>query len=242
MTDVDVDYISLVNKGANKQKIQIYKADEKPETSKNEGIEEVAGFFNVIKSFFTQPEKNDEEMAVKSFNARMAERDVMDNIWRTNDALASTMMDILNSKDIKDKKAALNTVINQHSEYLKNKVAGIEDVKKAEEFFNQKGGNEDMKKEELQEVIKEAINPLNEKIEALEKELNPEVEEKEEIKKEENIENITKEDIARTVKEAIEPLNERIKKIENFKGISKQLDGEEEQIEKSTSIFAGIDI
>ena len=236
MTDVDVDYISLVKKGANKQKIQIYKADEEPETSPiNDEIEEVTGFFNAIKSFFTKEVKVEEEVKVKGFNDRMATREVMNNIWKVNDTLVNVMRDILLS-DMKNKEKALKNAIDEHGTYLKARIEGIDGIKKAEKLFEEEGGNEEMKKEDLQEIIKEAIEPLNTKIQELEKEMKgEEIEDKQE-------ETITKEDIAKAVKEAIEPLNERIKKIENFKGISKQLDGEEEQVEKSTSVFAGIDI
>jgi len=235
MKDVDVDFISLVSKGANKQKVNIYKADEEPETLNND---EVTGFFNVIKSFFTKEEKEVERAdnnMVKGFNDRMTTRAVLDNIWRVNDTLVSVMRDVLSSSDIKDKETLLNTAIDEHGAYLKGKVKGINSVKKSD-FFNEEGGREDMDKEELQEIIKEAIEPINAKIEAIEKELKPEeVETKEE--------GITKEDITKAVKEALEPLSDRIEKIENYKGISKQLEDQGQEGKKeSTSIFAGINI
>lgn len=242
MTDVDVDYISLVNKGANKQKIQIYKSDDyEPETSNdNEEIEEVTGFFNAIKSFFTGEEvKKVDKKAVKSFNDRIVTREVMDNIWRVNDTLVSTMRDILNSPDIKDKEEALNATIDQHGTYLKSKVKGVNKIKKAEEFFKEEGGNEDMKKEDLQEVIKEAIEPLTERLEKIEKE---EEEGQGEEEKQEDTKDSTKDKIKEAIKEAIEPLEERIKRLEDTKGISKQLEDEEEPVKKSKSVFADLDI
>lgn len=36
MKDIDIDFISLVNKGANKQTVKIYKADEEPVNSDDE--------------------------------------------------------------------------------------------------------------------------------------------------------------------------------------------------------------
>ena len=246
MTDVDVDFISLVNKGANKQKIQIYKSDDyKPDTSSNdnENIKEVTGFFNAIKSFFTGESelKKEAKNSVKGFKERIGTKEIMDNIWRINDTLVQTMRDILNSPDIKDKKAALNTAIDEHNEYLKSKVSGVDDVKKSLEFLEERG-NEDMKKEDLQDIIKEVIKPLDEKIKAIEKEVNPGDEEdnKDEAQKGE----ITKEDIKKALEEVINPLEERISKIENFKGISKQLNGdlEDQHVKKSISIFSGIDI
>ncbi len=236
MKDVDVDFISLVSKGANKQKVNIYKADEEPETLNND---EVTGFFNVIKSFFTKEEKEVEKAdnnMVKGFNDRMTTREVLDNIWRVNDTLVNVMRDVLSSGDIKDKETLLNTAIDEHGAYLKGKVKGVNSVKKSD-FFNNEGGSEDMNKEELQEIIKGAIEPINAKIEAIEKELKP----KEVVETKE--EGISKEDIAKAVKEALEPLSGRIEKIENYKGISKQLEDQGQEVKKeSTSIFAGINI
>lgn len=52
MKDLDIDFISLVNKGANKQTVKIYKSDDEPVND-----EEFRGFFNVMKSFFTKDKK-----------------------------------------------------------------------------------------------------------------------------------------------------------------------------------------
>lgn len=239
MTDVDVDFISLVKKGANKQKIQIYKADDyEPETTNDKSIEEVTGFFNVLKSFFAgENVKKEEKSTIKGFKERMTTRALMDNIWRVNDTLVSTMRDILGNPDVKDKEVLIATAIDEHGEYLKAKTKGVDDVKKSFDFFK-KEEEEDMKKEDLQEIVKGAIEPLNAKIVALEKELNPGEENKDDSK--EGI--ITKEDITKTVKQAMEPLSERIEKIEDQKGISRQLENEEREVEKSTSVFAGINI
>lgn len=242
MKDVDVDFISLVSKGANKQKIQIYKADEEPETQDDKNIKEATGFFNAMKSFFTKEEvEKADEATIKTFSTRMATSDVMSNLWKVNDTLVSVMRDILNSSDAKDKEALLNTAIDEHGAYLKTKVKGIGTVAKSEEFFQikkEEGGVEDMKREELQEIIKEAIAPISEKVEAIEKELNPEAPETPEAKEE----GITKEEIAAAVKEALSPLSERIEKVENHKGVSKQLEEQEDVKKESTSIFAGINI
>lgn len=235
MKDVDVDFISLVSKGANKQKIQIYKADEEPDTPSNEDIEEVTGFFNVLKSFFTK-EETKEEVKVKGFNERITTREVMDNIWRVNDTLVSVMRDVL-AGPVKDKEAAISTAIDEHGTYLKTKLKGVNSIQKSD-FLNDEGGVEDMKREDLQEIVKEAMAPINEKIEAIEKELNPEAPEVDE-----KGEGVTKEDIAKAVAEALTPLSERIDKIESHKGISKQLEDEGEEVKKeSTSVFAGINI
>lgn len=63
MKDLDIDFISLVNKGANKQTVKIYKSDKEPVNSNEE---EFRGFFNVIKSLFTTKEKQQIQEIKKS--------------------------------------------------------------------------------------------------------------------------------------------------------------------------------
>lgn len=245
LTDVDVDFISLVTKGANKQKVQIYKADDyKPDTINDENIEEVTGFFNAIKSFFSGEDvKKSDKKTVKGFNERILTVEVMDNIWRVNDALVSTMRDILNDPNSKDKEALISTAIDEHGAYLKTKIKGIGTLKKSHEFFNKEGEVEDMKKEELQEIIKGVIQPLSDKIGEIEAEINKGQDEKLNKDNEDNAEtSITKEDIKKALEEVIEPLEKRIDKIENFKGISKQIDEEEDTFQKSDNFWDGINI
>ena len=242
MTDVDVDFISLVTKGANKQKVQIYKADEvedKPEAPNDEEIEEVTGFFNAVKSFFAGEEvKKSDKKAVKGFNDRILTVEVMDNIWRVNDALVSTMRDILNDPNSKNKESLIATAIDEHGAYLKTKIKGIGVLKKSHEFFKKE--DDDMKKEELQEIIKEAIEPLSNKIEEMETEINKG--QGQESDQEDAGTSITKADIKKALEEVIEPLETRINKIENYKGVSNQLDGEEESFQKSDNFWDGINI
>lgn len=244
MTDVDVDFISLVNKGANKQKVQIYKADDyEPETfNDDKNIEEVTGFFNVIKSFFAgEAVRKADKKTVKGFNDRILTVEVMDNIWRVNDALVSVMRDVLGDPDAKDKEAAINTAIDEHGAYLKAKIKGISILKKSNEFFKKEEEVEDMKKEELQEILKEVIAPLDEKIQAIEKEIN---EDEADETGEGTVEKaaISKEDIKKALQEVITPLEERINKIESYKGVSNQLDDEDQPVKKSDNIFTGINI
>ena len=97
LKDVDVDFLSLVGKGANKQKIQIYKADtDEPEASNND---EVKGFFNAVKSFFTKADNNKTKNKIPSFKERMAATELRSNMWRVNDTLSSLVRDIVRSNN-----------------------------------------------------------------------------------------------------------------------------------------------
>ena len=204
---------------------------EAEDSSSNE--DELKGFFYLLKSFFTgekiEKTKN-ATVEVKSFASVMAFNDITEDMWRVNDALRSVMREIINNPEIKDKKPLLNQAIDEYCAYMKKKVSKIgTDVTKSDaDFFIGEGGNE-VKKEELEEIVKGLISPINEKLEKLEKGDEPKeaTNEKSEI---------TKSDIEAVIKSNLEPLTQRIERIERARGISKQVDdyGEEREEIKKT--------
>lgn len=96
-------------------------------------------------------------------------------------------------------------------------------------------GEEDMKIEEITEAIKravvEAIRPINDKLEALERQ----------DRTNDSADNEISEALKKAVAEAIEPINQRIVSIEKAKGVSRQ-EQEEKLVKKSASVFTGLDI
>lgn len=95
---------------------------------------------------------------------------------------------------------------------------------------------EEVKKEELEAIVKEAVAPLAAKVEALEKgETAPATEPA-------GAESITKEDMAAIIKEALAPLEERVAGVEKARGVSRQLDGEPGSITKEDRPFSGVQI
>lgn len=90
-----------------------------------------------------------------------------------------------------------------------------------------------VKKEELQAVIKEAVQPIAERLDKLEK-----GEQQTESTAETTL---TKEDVSAVIKEALQPVTDRLEKVEKTRGISKQM--EDDAIEKQADRpFASIDI
>lgn len=282
MTNMDINFISLVKKGANKQKIQIYKSDDYEEPETNSVDEEVKGFFDVMKSFFTGKQtiaKADTPKKAKSFTDKMAVYDVMDGMWRVTDTLTSTLRDILNDENVTDKQTDMNTAIDEFAAYMKERIknvgkkvtksdtdffmaepiekagkkistARLENIKSAivalqsivdDVSTDTEGGDGEVKKEEITEIIKsalgESLKPITERLDKIEKEDGVEDPKKE----------VNKEDIAEIVKSAIsdslQPINERLATVEKARGISKQTDDEpKETVKKSDNIFAGLDI
>lgn len=93
-------------------------------------------------------------------------------------------------------------------------ISGLEQDPQGEE------SEDEVKKEELKEVMKEALTPLEERLSKLEKGEEPEG------KTPETLEGtLTKEELTAIVKEAVEPLEERLSKMEQARGQSKQAAG-----------------
>lgn len=244
MEDIDVDYISLVKKGANKQEIAIYKEDSEPEEEEKEPVEK--SFFEHMKAFFSKQEveKADKQAAVPSFASKMAVQDVTDNLWRACDTFNGTIREIARS-DIKDKQAAYANIIDEFSSYMKTKLS-TKSIAKSDAFFDLQKEEEELNTEELQEIIKstveEVVKPLKEKIETIEKE-----EQLEEVSKSEKAEMDAEEmtaSIKDIVKEAVggtlEDMEKRLSGIEKSRGIAKSDEAEDPKvIEKEADIFDG---
>lgn len=272
MSDMDINMISLVRKGANKQKIQIYKEDEE---SEDIAEEEVQGLFEVLKSYFAgKVQKADESVkktksSKKTFSGMMAVNDITENMWRANDTLRTVMRDIINNEEVIDKKVALLQAIDEYSAYMKSKV-NTATIAKGDRFFDvpeieiQKAGKkvsgknlealkaaqkalsaviseaeldtrtvekeeEEVKKEELTEVMKQAmeaaLKPINDRLDKIEK-ADAISEQDEFAEGEEGTENIT-EVIKSVINKALSPLESRLEKVEKSRGIARSLEGEE---------------
>lgn len=119
-------------------------------------------------------------------------------------------------------------------------------VEKEEEHKEEETG---LKKEDLQELLKEAMAPINEKLEALEKQVEKAekaeevVEEKikkeEETKEEDNKELLKQ--LSELIKEELAPINERLEKVEKARGISKSVEADSEgQEDKEESVYKSL--
>lgn len=294
MSDMDISMISLVRKGANKQKIQIYKEDEAEESDDSKDNEE-QGLFEVLKSYFTG-KANKADGAVKkpkkSFASMMAVNDITENMWRANDTLRSVMRDIINNEEVTDKKAALLQAVEEYAAYMKEKV-NTSAIAKGDSFFDvpeteiQKAGKkvssknlealkaaqkalaaviseaepetepgeketggkeekeaEEVKKEELTDIMKqvmeEALKPINDRIDKIEKADAGEDPEKESEEKGETGD--ISEVLKSVISEALSPLESRLEKVEKSRGLARSLEGEEKQekIEKEAGdVFDG---
>ncbi len=246
MSDMDISMISLVRKGANKQKIQIYKEDE----CEDQEVDEAKGLLSVLKSYFIgKAQKADEEVKKpkKTFAGMMAVNDITENMWRANDTLRSVMRDIINNEEVADKKAALLQAIDEYSAYMKSKV-NTASIAKGDSFF-------DVPEMEIQKAGKKVSNKNLEALKAAQKalaavisEAEPETKlgEKEPSKGEKEEEEVKKEELTeimkQTMEDALKPINDRLDKIEKADSGREQEEVKEEaeETENVTEIIKSI--
>ncbi len=290
LTDVDVQFISLVKKGANKQPITIYKSASdidslaEPNTEpvvKEEAISQeevgilkslVSAIRNVLpgkKETVAKSQDINNQMDYTSFLSRINNPER--NFDTAISALQSAVWNIFWDSSIEDGKTLILQNIDQFKSYVESLLNAPVDIQKA--FFKKadegssggenKEGGEDMTTEELSkalEPIAKAMEGINGRLDTIEKKVNEEVpaqvekaegkvdevagevkkteEKTEEVKKsaDDLKDTITKS--LETITKSLEGIDTRLSTLENVKGISKGLEGQE--ISKSNDPWAGV--
>ena len=254
MSDMDISMISLVRKGANKQKIQIYKENE-CEDSEDLEADEVKGLIGVLKSYFVMRDIiNNEEVADKKAallqavdeysaymkskvnTAAIAKGDSFFDVPETEIQKAGKKVSGKNLEALKAAQRALSAVISEAEPEPEPPEKNKDD--------NGEKEAEEVKKEELTEVMKQAmeaaLKPINDRLDKIEKEdADDEQAETEDVA--EGTEAIT-EIIKSVIGEALSPLESRLEKVEKSRGMARSLEGEERagKIEKEAEdVFDG---
>lgn len=218
LRDVDVQFISLVTKGANGRTFKIfksadYKGEEQQEPEREQ--EEVRSFFRLVKNFFTGGGKGE---AAKG--AREEPEGGSVEVEKVGRKISAARLEKL-----KAALAALQSVISE--------VEGETD----------EGGDEEMNKADLQEMIQkavqEAVAPLQERIAKLEAETAEAGN-----GGEKHEEAVTPQDIAKmigdAVAEALKPIEKRLEVVERARGMSNAVPAENVQKSRGESIWSGI--
>ncbi len=224
MKNLDIDFISLVNKGANKQTVKIYKSDKEPVDSNEE---EFRGFLNVFKNFFAKEKQQIKKSEyITDFNTLVGETLIGDRIrearWALMDSLENTLLD----STITDKATHMSNQIDAFKEYVLNTVNTVGIQKSLEQIREIKKSkeNEDMKPEDIKKMLDEALNPIRDEIKVLKGEEQPptgdEGTEGQEPPKEPTQEEI----IAKAIKEATQPLVDEIADLKKSRRAPQSLD------------------
>lgn len=224
MKDIDIDFISLVNKGANKQTVKIYKSDKEPVNSNEE---EFRGFFNVIKSFFNKDKQQVKKSEyITDFNTLVGEavmeQRIRDARWALMDSLENTLLD----STVTDKATHMANQIDAFKAYIINTVNTVGIQKSLEQMQEIKKSKEDeeMKAEDIKKMLDDALNPIRDEIKVLKGEEEPptgdEGIEGEGAEKEPTQEEI----IAKAIKEVTGPLMDEIAELKKSRRAPQSLD------------------
>lgn len=252
LRDVDVQFVSLVDKGANGRQFRIFKSEDGPGAS-GEERDEVRSFFEVIKRFFVgegvvKAEGDQGGKALPSFAALIGQREMREDLAEARWLLSDVIEAILAS-DAANKTDLVAKAIDEYKTYvlgriqqvgiskaleevavekvgrkisaarlqrIKDALAALQSIVDEVETDENTEGEEEVKKEQLLELVKgavgEAVAPLQERIAKLEG------------AGEEGKEELTAEAIAKMVKEAVseavQPLEARLEKVEKARGMS----------------------
>lgn len=195
----------------------IEKEQEEKPVSKSEGDEEMKGFFNLVKRFFAG-EKIEKGELRDNYERNQKRR----NLWAAWDGLDdiyySSLWDNL-TPDVTDFQR-LKEGVQEFLDILQE-IEDNGDVQKALESKPIKKGDEEMKKEDIEKLLDEKLDPINKRIDEFEKEDNDEgadETEKDDIMKQ----------FAKALDEKLEPINGRLDNIEKARGISKQADHDDD--------------
>lgn len=224
MKDIDIDFISLVNKGANKQTVKIYKSDKEPVNSNEE---EFRGFFNVIKSFFNKDKQQVKKSEyITDFNTLVGEavmeQRIRDARWALMDSLENTLLD----STVTDKATHMANQIDAFKAYIINTVntVGIQKSLEQMQEIKKSKEDEDMKPEDIKKMLDDALNPIRDEIKVLKGEEEPPAGDEGTEGEGTETEPTQEEIIAKAIKEVTGPLMDEIAELKKSRRAPQSLD------------------
>lgn len=198
------------------------KPDELSASMSEKADDEIKGFFNLLKNFFTKGEvRTQYEQNQKNRNL-WAAWDGLENAFYSSvyDNVTPEIADFERLQEAVDDFSEIIQEIRNSGDIekaLKNKPSSIG-----------KGG-EEMKKEEIEKLLDEKLSPITERLENIEKE--------EGIKKEDEGDEILKQ-FGELLDQKLTPIEQRLEVVEKARGVSKQVDPDEvkEPVQKSSDV------
>lgn len=231
LRNIDVQFVSLVNKGANRRQFKIFKSEDWDEQQEEKNLQstneqEMRGFFQVIKEFFSgkvHDVKKDDEEQVPSFNQAIQVADTEDLTWKSFSTLRGVVRRILES-NVQDKTARVASSVEEFKTYLIGKLNQV-GVAKALELYTEQPLEKAGRKISAARLknLKDARNIIDQIIAEAETENKSGNEEGTEVNKEELTKMVTD-----AVSEATKSINERLEQLEKQAGEQPQAEGQEE--------------
>lgn len=185
--------------------------------------DEAKGFFDLVKSFFMKGEVRD------AYENNQKRR----NLWAVWDGMEETFYSSLwdnRTPEVADFERLESGV--QDFLAILQEIKSSGDVQKAMDSKPETigKGEDEMKAEDIKKALGEALTPITDRLDSIEKELNPDnpesTPEGEGVKKSEEE---FGEQFKAVVKEALAPISDRLDAVEKMRGISKQADLDNQQ-------------
>ncbi|MGE8079031.1 XkdF-like putative serine protease domain-containing protein [Peribacillus loiseleuriae] len=198
--------------------------NKKPVAKTSHEDDEVKGFFNLVKSFFAG--EKIEKGAVKD---KFDQRKKSNNFWVAIDSFESALRRYnwqTDEYEFEEDETKIREAVQDLSDILIDLLA-TENIAKAvgKPAEQIKKGDEEVKPEDIQKAVTDALAPISERLEAIEKEVNKDAPNPEGIKKNEELEQLKD-----VLKEALEPISNRLETVEKARGISKQADEDPDKV------------
>ncbi|GIN71141.1 hypothetical protein J14TS2_16160 [Bacillus sp. J14TS2] len=195
------------------------KQNEKPVFKSDDQDEEFKGFFNMLKSFFSKGEVRD----------RYEDNQKRRNLWAVWDGMEDTFYDSLwdnYTPDVADFER-LEAGVRDFLEIIQE-IKSSGDIQKALESRPDTIGKGEtrMKKEDFEKLLDEKLNPINKRLEDIEKEEQEEVSDPSNDKDDDVVKQFSS-----VLDEKLDPINKRLETVEKARGVSKQADQDDEKQE-----------
>ncbi|SFM29016.1 Putative phage serine protease XkdF [Gracilibacillus orientalis] len=187
---------------------------EKP-VSKSENDEEMKGFFDLLKSFFAKGEVRD----------RYEDNQKRRNLWAVWDGMEDTFYESLwdnRTPDVADFER-LETGVQDFLEILQEIKSSGDVLKALKEKPETIGkGEGEMKKEDIEKLLDDKLNPITKRLDAIDKEDQGEGQESIEGEEDDVLKQLSS-----VLDEKLSPITKRLETVEKARGISKQADQDE---------------
>lgn len=203
----------------------------KPVTKSHENDDEVKGFFDLMKSFFTGEKIQKGE--VKEIYERDRKRR---EFWAANDALNSVIFnwnDYYYESEMEDDSDKIREALQDFVD-IAQKVLTEDNIVKA--VGESPRGDNSMKKEDIEKMLDEKLNPLTKRLDDIEKEDNgdgsgggdPEPGKDDVMKR-----------FSDVLDQKLSPITKRLDTVEKSRGVSKQADKDDAQTHETTEVQKG---
>lgn len=229
----DITGYSMAGKAEKVKKSKVDQSENSLNVMKDDENNELKGFFNLLKNFFTKGEVRDRYESNRKRRSLFA-------VWSALDDVFHSAVFNANIADVADFER-IESATNEFLEII-GEIKDSGDIQKAlnevSKEYKAKGDNE-MKKEDVEKLIDEKLEGINKKLDEIEKDDSVE-DDAENVKKDDSEDQDVTDVVSKALDEKLEPIAKRLEAIEKTRGTSNQGDTDKSDVKKTRSVFEGL--